>query len=380
MNHLLIGVSAALAVGVVVLIALLVVLSRRSSQHADDRADEVVQGLEARMDELAHALTGAIERAEEETRRSQLLVEVSGSINLDEVLDRALEAAASLLGADATLIQLEAGDGEPIVAAHGLPVEEAARRTVAGPPDGAATRSIELAYRYGDESAAATAIRAGLAVPLLADDVQIGHLTVFTRDGERRFTNKELRTLEDLAERAAPAIENSRRFHAARQMADLDALTGLHNRRYFHETLAHEVARAHRYGRRLALVILDLDDFKAINDRVGHLSGDAVLAEAAARIREVVRAADTACRIGGDEFAVIVPESGVDEAELLIARIQRAVSSTPIAQAGRVRISAGVAELLPQDDSVSLFERADERLYAAKETGQRGFASADGPA
>ena len=89
--------------------------------------------------------------------------------------------------------------------------------------------------------------------------------------------------------RAGPAIENARRFREARHQADLDALTGLHNRRYFHETLARETARAQRYNRRLALIVFDLDDFKAINDRIGHLAGDTVLAEVAERVRDVVR-------------------------------------------------------------------------------------------
>ena len=81
------------------------------------------------------------------------------------------------------------------------------------------------------------------------------------------------RSSRTLALRAGPAIDNARRFREARQLADLDALTGLHNRRYFHETLQREVARAHRYSRNLALVVFDLDDFKAINDRIGHLAG-----------------------------------------------------------------------------------------------------------
>src|SRR5207237_10070449 len=120
-----------------------------------------------------------------------------------------------------------------------------------------------------------------------------------------------------LAKRAGPAIGNARRFREARQLADLDALTGLHNRRYFHETLAREVARAHRYGRQLALVIFDLDDFKAINDRIGHLSGDGVLAETAERVRDVVRSADIACRVGGHDFAVILPDSSTADADHL---------------------------------------------------------------
>src|SRR5205085_514059 len=96
-----------------------------------------------------------------------------------------------------------------------------------------------------------------------------------------------------------PALDNAKRFREARQLADLDDLTGLHNRRYFHETLAREVARAQRYDRELALIVFDLDDFKAVNDRIGHLAGDSVLADAAARVRDVVRSADIACRVAG---------------------------------------------------------------------------------
>ena len=184
-----------------------------------------------------------------------------------------------------------------------------------------------------------------------------------------------LAEIEALALRAGPAIENARRFREARHQADLDALTGLHNRRYFHETLARETARAQRYNRRLALIVFDLDDFKAINDRIGHLAGDAVLAEVAERVRDVVRHADIACRVGGDEFAVILPESTLADAEQLYRRIQSAVSSRPISHAGQLLLSAGIAELRPQDDPVAFFQRADDALYRAKEGGKGRVAS-----
>ena len=122
--------------------------------------------------------------------------------------------------------------------------------------------------------------------------------------------------------------------------------------------------------------MLDLDDFKRINDRVGHLAGDAVLAEVAARIRGCVRSTDIGCRVGGDEFAVILPESTRGDADHLAARIERAVASEPIAKVGTLKISGGVAELSPDDTASDLFERADEDLYrakaAAKQSGRAG--------
>src|SRR4029077_3647086 len=118
------------------------------------------------------------------------------------------------------------------------------------------------------------------------------------------------------------------------------------------------------------LIIYDLDDFKAINDRIGHLSGDTVLAEPAVREREAVRSPDIACRVGGDEFAVILPESSTADADQLYHRLRGAVSSRPVGQAGRLSLSAGIAELLPDDDPTKFFERADEALYRAKELGK----------
>ena len=214
-------------------------------------------------------------------------------------------------------------------------------------------------------------------MPLVGDGQELGFLTVFTRSSTHAFGDQDVRALEDLAARAGPAIENARRFREARQLADLDALTGLHNRRYFHQTLAREVARAHRYERRLALIVLDLDDFKAINDRIGHLAGDAVLADAAERVREVVRSADIACRVGGDEFAVIMPESGLEDADQLYRRILYAVSTRPVAGDGKLYLSAGVAELRADDDAISFFERGDAALYRAKQSGKGRIVNAN---
>jgi diguanylate cyclase (GGDEF)-like protein len=369
-NHLLIGISAGLGACVVLLLVLLSTLVRRSGRRADERVSQVVRVLETRMDELGRELAGAVERAEEEGRRSRFLGEIAGSIDLDEVLARTLEAATGAVpDADASVVQLENHDGGPTVAAHGLSADGA--EAITGPPDGSRARSIEVSYRYGDDAEdPARQIHGGLAVPLEENGGRLGYLTVYTRTGDRRFDLEDVRRLEELSQRAAPAIENARKFREARQLADLDALTGLHNRRYFHETLARECARSHRYSRRLALIVFDLDDFKDVNDRIGHLAGDAVLAEAAERVREVVRTADITCRVGGDEFAVVLPESGLEQAEQLFVRIQNAISGRPIGQAGRLKVSAGVAELSPEDDSISFFERADEALYRAKEAGK----------
>src|SRR5213592_2164566 len=340
MTTILIGISVGLGALVVLLLALLVV-RWRSDNSADERVAEVVASLNTRMDELGRELAGALERAEEEGRRSRIFGELAGSIDLDEVLSKTLEAAGALEGADAALVMLpDPQGGKPLVATLGLSVEEAERHAITGP---------------------------------------LGYLTVFTRAKGYQYSDDDVRTLETLAVHAGPAIENAHRFREARQLADLDALTGLHNRRFFHETLARECARAHRYERKLSLIVFDLDDFKDVNDRIGHLAGDSVLAEAAERVRDVVRTSDIACRVGGDEFAVILPESAIGDADQLYRRIQNAISSRPLGQGGKLFLSAGVAELRAEDDPVAFFQRADDALYRAKEAGKGRVVSANSP-
>jgi len=381
MTTVLIGTSAGLGALALLLLGLLVWRWQRDSS-TEERVAEVVASLNARMDELGSELAAALERAEEEGRRSRIFGELAGSIDLDEVLSRTLEAAGALRGSDAALVLLpDPAEGKPIVATLGLSVEEAERHAITGPPDGRLARSITMSYTYPslEQQREDGIIHAGLAVPMPGEGESIGYLTIFTRQPAREFGEEDVRELESLAVRAGPAIENARRFREARQLADLDALTGLHNRRFFHETLAREVARAHRYDRKLALVVFDLDDFKDVNDKIGHLAGDSVLAEAAERMRGVVRSADIACRVGGDEFAVILPESSLDDADQLYRRIQHAVSSRSIGQAGKLYLSAGVADLRPQDDSVTFFERADDALYRAKAAGKGKVVAANSP-
>jgi diguanylate cyclase (GGDEF)-like protein len=273
-------------------------------------------------------------------------------------------------------------DAGPVVATFGMSAEEAAQHPVAGAPAGPGAPAIEIAYRYGNGRTedGPELIRGGLVVPLPQDgaDEPIGSLTVFWREDGREASEQDLAALRQLAANAGPSIENARRFREARKLADLDALTSLHNRRYFHDTLNREVARAHRYNRRLALVVFDIDDFKSINEQIGHLSGDAVLSQLAERVRSVVRSADIACRVGGDEFAVILPESALADAEQLYRRVQFSVSTRPTGPADRLYLSAGIAELTPEDDATSFFERADEALFRAKETGKGQAIAAEG--
>jgi diguanylate cyclase (GGDEF)-like protein len=377
-----VSVGAAVAALVLLLLVLWLVRGAGRDTGSDERLAELVADMNTRMETMVSELSEALERAQEEGRRNRMLGELAGTIDLDEVLTRTLDAAGAMPGVDAALARLDDGDA-PIVATLGLTTEEAQRQAIAGPPGGAEARSISLVYQYPAEMISndgSDLIHSGLAVPIQTETGSIGFIAVFSRSRSHTWNEDEVRELEELALRAGPAIENAKRFREARLLADLDALTGLHNRRYFHETLAREVSRAHRYERRLALIVFDLDDFKAINDRIGHLAGDAVIAESAERIRDVVRSADIACRVGGDEFAVILPESALADADQLYRRLQGALTARPIGQAGRLSFSAGVAELKAEDDPTAFFERADEALYRAKERGKAQVVDSSAPA
>jgi diguanylate cyclase (GGDEF)-like protein len=363
-------------------VTLFVLIRGRRSSYAP--VEQLLRESLERTKSLQGELAGALEQARVETRRAHELGEISSTIDLDAVLTRTLEAADASAGVDAGLIRLsnlDGGPSDPLIATIGMSADEAARQPVGGPPDGQPARAVRIGYTYEREETLEEGdlIRGGVSLPLRdAEGGAIGTLAVFWRSEDREATNDQLAALEELAARAGPAIENARRFREARQLADLDALTTLHNRRYFHETLRRECARAHRYDRELALVVFDIDDFKAINDRIGHLAGDSVLAGVAERLQSVVRSADIACRVGGDEFAVILPESELADAERLYLRVQFAVGARPIGPTERLHLSAGIAQLRADDDATSLFERADEALYQAKEAGKGQFIAADG--
>ena len=343
----------------------LVLARRKAASPRDDRLVQAVDEMRTRMDDLGRDLSEALERAERESKRNRFLSDLGSSIEFDELLDRVLDAALEVPGFDAAMVVLEEAGGQTTVATRGLTPEEAAHPPSSGAGGALPPGPITVSYRYGAADAADThLIRGGLFVPLVSrDGSALGTLALFWRTPGYEPPHERVVAIEQIAATCIPAIENARRYREARQMAETDALTGFFNQRYFHETLRREALRAQRYDRRLALLILDLDDFKAVNDRIGHLAGDAVLAQVAERLRNSIRSVDVGCRVGGDEFAVIMPESTADDATQLFQRMHDGVATMSVPGGGRVRISAGIAELRHGETAAGLFERADSALY-----------------
>ncbi len=158
------------------------------------------------------------------------------------------------------------------------------------------------------------------------------------------------------------------------QLATRDALTELYNRRHFIESVDREIARATRHGRPLVMCIIDVDLFKPVNDRYGHIAGDGVLRQLAAIVRGFVRGEDVAARIGGEEFAVMLPETDLEAARAFAERLREAVAATAFELGGETQsltISIGIARLAPgREERSPLMEAADAALYRAKESGR----------
>ena len=355
---------------------LTIVLVRRAGGGAtkpDNELARAVDEMRLKMDELSHDLSEALERAERESRRNRLFGELGGSIDLEELMDRVLDAAMKIPGFDAAMIVVEGEGGGPTVVTRGMTPQETAKPPTSG-VIGALPGTMTVTYRYGRDRELPNKelICGGVFIPLIGRDLApIGTLSLFWRSSEHEPQTEAIEQAESLVEGAIPAIENARRYGEARKEAETDALTGLYNQRYFHETLRREVLRAQRYERNLALILFDIDDFKSINDQIGHLAGDRVLAQAADRLREAVRSVDVACRIGGDEFAVILPESSAIDADQLYRRVQSSMRGTALGpDDDRLRLSAGIAELQHGDTAAGVFERADAALYRAKDLGK----------
>jgi diguanylate cyclase (GGDEF)-like protein len=354
-------------------IAALEIIRRRSEPtERDDRLVRAVDDMRTRMDDLGRDLQEALERAERESRRNRFLSDLGSSIEFDELLDRVLDAALEVPGFDAAMVTLEEQSGPAATATRGMTPEEAAHPPSSGGGGVLPAGPITVSYRYGAADAADTQlIRGGLFMALAGrEGQQLGTLALFWRTPGYEPTPDRVAAIEQIAETCIPAIENARRYREARQLAETDALTGFFNQRYFHETLRREALRAQRYDRQLALLILDLDDFKAVNDRVGHLAGDAVLAQVAEQLRNEIRSVDIGCRIGGDEFAVVMPESTEDDATQLFERMRDGVANMTMPAGHRVRLSAGIAELRHGETAAGLFERADAALRRSKDAGK----------
>jgi diguanylate cyclase (GGDEF)-like protein len=198
----------------------------------------------------------------------------------------------------------------------------------------------------------------------------IGVVTLI-RSARSSFDAQQLKLLGLLVDELGVALQNARDYREKLEQAIRDPLTGLYNRRFFFEALEKEVRRCERYGSTASLAFFDVDDFKRINDTHGHLAGDDVLRHIGEVVERIVRPVDSFARIGGEEFALLMPETHQLDALLVAERVRTAISRAEILPGRRVTVSGGVSTC-PQDAEVreELERRADAALYWAKRHGK----------
>ncbi len=225
-------------------------------------------------------------------------------------------------------------------------------------------------FKYGDEEE----VRSILAVPLKRQDGKVFGMLSAQSYEPNAYSADDQTMLELLAAHAATAIDNARLFGEVQRLAITDPLTGLFNRRHFLDAAQVEFERARRYSRPLSLMMVDLDQFKEVNDTFGHLIGDQVLIQIAARSRETLRGIDILGRFGGDEMVVLMPETELGTAYQVAERLRRNLCETPVGVADlslEITASIGIVAVDPDcPDLKVLLARSDQALYIAKNNGR----------
>jgi len=177
------------------------------------------------------------------------------------------------------------------------------------------------------------------------------------------------------------AVTNARNFKKIKDMAEKDGLTGIYNRRHFFNLAGQEFNLSLRHEREMSAIMMDIDHFKLVNDRYGHMAGDEVLREVSGRCRNVIRKTDVLGRYGGEEFAVVLPETNLAGARKVAETLRQNIAAVPFAVAVgelQVTISLGVAARTAETPSLdALLNRADEALYQAKKAGRNRVAAAN---
>ncbi len=351
---------------------------------------------------LKHDLAAKTEelsaRLEERALLFDILRITTSSPELDQVLHTLVERMGQLLKLREAVMFIHDESSQTFVvrAAYGFPQQEAVvgRSVLLGEGISGHVGKTREPLVVEDVSREETylafwgqAAREGslAAVPILYQQRLLGVLTV-TRPEQDPITDVHLKLLCAIADNASLAIRNAQLFERMRELSTHDELTALANRRLFRQQLGMEIDRARRFQKPLALVAIDIDHFKQLNDRHGHPAGDAVLRSVSELLAASVRKVDLVARVGGEEFMILLPRADLGEASAVAEKLRTAIAAAELPSGrdppnNQLTISLGVSQLEATDgeDGEALVRRADQALYAAKHAGRNRVSRSDMP-
>jgi diguanylate cyclase (GGDEF)-like protein len=212
-----------------------------------------------------------------------------------------------------------------------------------------------------------------IIAPLICQDRVVGVLNLADKMGSKSFSCDDIALVELFSQLIGASIGNIKLFEKIQRQATMDGLTGLANHKTFYETLEKELWRTRRYGGQISLIMVDIDNLKKVNDAYGHHAGDKVIKEISKKVKASIRQSDTAARYGGDEFAVILPNTSLTDAVVVAERMVGSVSDSPITwkkEQITLSISVGVGEYDGQSSPEDVTSRSDQALYTAKQAGK----------
>ena len=304
-------------------------------------------------------------RAEEMERLVTFGQSLGRSLDIDAIRDVVTQQLPKLAGTDEAWAMMRTERHWQALAG----TARESRRELESSREQLASRALDLEARSATDP---VAMEGHLCIPMTAAGHAVGVLGVPESAGP--FSEGRKRVLAATAALLGIALRNAQLFQELREHSLRDGLTGCFNRTHALEVLDVELRRARRSQQPLSLIMFDLDHFKDVNDKYGHLCGDAVLAAVGVRMRDVLRGSDLKCRYGGEEFLVLLPETPIEGAKRVADSLRRELADLPIHwkdETFNITASFGVSVALPSEiDSEAIIGRADAALYRAKEQGR----------
>ena len=209
--------------------------------------------------------------------------------------------------------------------------------------------------------------------PLICQNRVVGVLNLSDKSKDGGFSSQDIALVELFSQLVGASVGNIKMFERIQRQATTDSLTGLTNHKTFYEVLEKELWRLRRYGGHISLIMIDIDNLKQINDLYGHRAGDKIIKHISRKIKECIRQIDTAARYGGDEFAAILPNTSLCEAQVVAERMVKTVSGSPVTwkkEQINLSISIGVGQYDAESNPEEITSRSDKALYMAKQAGK----------